>query len=266
MNTVMDEKKDEKISSYVNAPLFEDPEQGSEDAVDYTKTSEYIVDAPDTQKLKALRDAEDAENGIEDLTQETEFSGGTGNAETQDQQKREAGKEMLLFLRDLVICALCVFLVVRYLYRPIEVIGNSMYPTLTDKSLGFSNLIGRNTQDIERFDIVIINIPEKNEYIVKRVIGMPGETVSYVSGQLYINGEAMAEDFFDEDYVSSYGQGAFMSNVDPITLGQDEYYCLGDNRPHSSDSRYYGPFKESQIISKGILILFPFSEFGVKTW
>lgn len=185
--------------------------------------------------------------------------------------KRDTGntidvkKEFLDFLKDVLICMAVVFLLVQFIVRPIQVKGSSMYPTLHDGSLGFSNILGFRLSGIERFDIVIVYLDEKDEYLVKRVIGLPGETVSYSGGQLYINGEAVAEDFLDEDYVASYN-GYFMSDVDEITLGEDEYYCLGDNRPHSSDSRTYGPFQKSDILSKGVFIFLPFSDFGVETW
>jgi signal peptidase I len=57
-----------------------------------------------------------------------------------------------------------------------------------------------------------------------------------------------------------------MTDVEPLTLGEDEYYCLGDNRPASRDSRYYGPFREESIVAKGAFILYPFDQFGVKSW
>lgn len=166
---------------------------------------------------------------------------------------------------DLVICMAVVLVVTNYIVTPVQVKGSSMYPTLEDGSLGFSNIIGYKISGIRRFDVVVVYLEEKNEYLVKRVVGLPGETVSYKDGQLYINNEAVDEPFFDKDYRDSYGS-AFMSDVDPVTLGDDEYYCLGDNRPHSSDSRYYGAFKKEDIRSKGIFIYWPFSDFGVKTW
>lgn len=181
------------------------------------------------------------------------------------ESKNSAGKEVLLFIKDLAICMIIVLLVTNFVIRPVQVKGNSMYPTLQDNSIGVSNTLGYHVSSLERFDIVIIYVPEKSEYLVKRVIGLPGETVSYSNGQLYINDEAVEETFLDQSYVESYGS-AFMSDVAPITLGEDEYYCLGDNRPHSSDSRVYGPFKKENIKSKGVFILWPLSEFGVQTW
>lgn len=179
--------------------------------------------------------------------------------------KNSAGKEVLSFIKELLICMITVLLITNFVVRPVQVKGNSMYPTLEDNAIGVSNTLGRNIGTIERFDIVIIYVPDKDEYLVKRVIGLPGETVSYFNGQLYINDEAVEETFLDQSYVESYGS-AFMNDVEPITLGEGEYYCLGDNRPHSSDSRVYGPFKKENIKSKGIFIVWPLSDFGAQTW
>lgn len=185
------------------------------------------------------------------------------------EKKTSFKKDLLDFGITLLISFTAVFLLVSYVVRPIRVEGNSMYPTLESDSLGFSNIIGRNTSGIDRFDIVVIKVSndEGTKYLVKRVIGLPGDTIRYESGVLYVNGEVTEEPFLDSNYVTSYGGiGTFMGNLSEITLGDDEYYCLGDNRPVSRDSRYYGPFKGTDIISKGAFIIFPLSDFGVKSW
>ena len=74
-----------------------------------------------------------------------------------------------------------------------------------------------------------------------------------------------AEDFLDQEFISTQ-ESPFSEDTEEYKLAEDEYFCVGDNRPVSRDSRYYGPFKESQISSKGVLILYPFNEFGVKSW
>lgn len=180
-------------------------------------------------------------------------------------KKKSKKNDTLSFFVEIIVCILVAFLLSNFVIRPVQVKGNSMYPTLKDESLGFSNILGRNISEIQRFDIVIVYLAEKDEYLVKRVIGLPGETVFYEDGQLYINGEAVEEDFLDEEYVRSYGSN-FMSDVSAVTLGENQYYVLGDNRPHSSDSRVYGAFSSKDILSKGIFIFFPFSNFGVETW
>ena len=178
-------------------------------------------------------------------------------------------KKILNVLWELGMPVLAAVVISHCVVKPVQVKGSSMYPTLKDGDYAVSNVIGTTTGNINRFNIVIAYLPEKNEYIVKRVIGLPGETVEYTGDQLYINGKAMNEPFLNEEYKKSYKEDTgtnFTSDIAPITLGDDEYYCLGDNRPRSSDSRVYGAFKKSQIKSKGVCVLYPWSEAGVETW
>lgn len=185
-----------------------------------------------------------------------------------EEKETSAWKEIRSFLIDLAICIAAVLLITNFLVRPVQVKGSSMYPTLQNNTMGLSNLLGFRMDGLKRFDIAIIYLPEKSEYLVKRVIGLPGETVSYSSGQLYINGEAVEEPFLNQSYIeeTEAAEGTFMQDVQPVTLGEDEYFCLGDNRPHSTDSRFYGPFKKDQILSKGVVTFWPLSRLGVHTW
>ncbi len=120
-----------------------------------------------------------------------------------------------------------------------------MYPTLKDKNFGISSrLFG--DDDIKRFDIVCIDMGNKK--IIKRVIGLPGEDIRYTNNQLYVNGEAYEEDFLED----SVNTTDFM-----IHVPDGAYFCLGDNREHSTDSRYYGAFDRSQIFTKDVFLLVP---------
>lgn len=185
---------------------------------------------------------------------------------SEKKQKKTGWKaEVLDYAKTIVITVVVVGLLSKFVIKPIRVEGSSMYPTLVDQDLGVANVLSVELGDINRFDIVIIHLQDPDEYLVKRVIGLPGETVSYKDGILYINQEAVEEDFLDESYKKEWGT-VFMSDVEEITLQEGEYYCLGDNRPASKDSRYYGPFDKSQIVAKGAMILFPFSDFGLKSW
>ena len=168
-------------------------------------------------------------------------------------------------VKTFVICLVLVTVFVNFVARPIRVQGQSMFPTLETGALGFANVYERKFGKLERFDIAIIYLEDKKEYLVKRIIGMPGETVSYQNGTLYIDDREVKESFLNTDYRRQW-QGVFMDDVEPLTLGENEYYCLGDNRPASRDSRYYGPFQKDQIIAIGAFIFFPFDQFGVKSW
>ena len=127
-----------------------------------------------------------------------------------------------------------------YVLKHEIVSGSSMYPALEDGQPGFGLVIGK--EDIKRNDIVAIDIdPDGKHYcLVKRVIGLPGETVKYEGGILYING-VETEDEFGFGYTDDF----------EITAGPGEIVALGDNREHSSDSRTYGAFPIKNIISKG---------------
>ena len=184
-----------------------------------------------------------------------------------EEKKKESvnwGKEILDFLKMLLISAVAVFLCTQFLIRPVRVEGDSMYPTLHDGSVGFSNILTLRLQGLQRFDIAIVYIEERDEYLVKRVIGLPGETVEVREDQLLINGEVVEEPFLDGEYRASQSrEGSFTADFGPVTLGMDEVFLMGDNRPYSSDSRRYGAFKLDQIKAKDVVVLFPFQWFGI---
>ena len=180
-------------------------------------------------------------------------------------KRKKRPTELCLFLIDTIISFAVVMVLIHFVIRPIQVKGRSMYPTLEDGSFGFSNTIGYHMSGLKRVDVVILYLPEKKEYLVKRIIALPGEKIAYKNSQLYINDQPVVESFLNTKYRYQYGPN-FTLGVKEMIVPQDTYYCLGDNRPNSSDSRVYGPFKKSQIVSKGVFICFPFSDFGVKTW
>ncbi len=163
-----------------------------------------------------------------------------------------------------ITCVVCL-MVTNWFFKPVVVKGTSMHPEVHDGSIGFSSIIARNLQEIERFDIVVIDLDSKEENLIKRVVGLPNETIRYENSKLYVNGQLVEEPFLDSDYVAQQIErttdGLFTKNFTYI-LGEDEYFCLGDNRLVSMDSRYYGPFSRDNILSKGVFVLYPFADFG----
>jgi len=175
--------------------------------------------------------------------------------------------EVISILKIVVFSFAFVYLMQSFFFKPIQVEGNSMYPTLHDNDVGFTNVFTRNVNGIQRFDIVIVYVPASDKYLVKRVVGLPGETIYYSQNKLYVNGQYVEENFFDENYVNEFMasiDGYFTSDVESITLGSNEYFLLGDNRRISSDSRRFGPFTGDQIIGKGVFIFFPFNHFRIR--
>lgn len=153
------------------------------------------------------------------------------------------------FIKELipyVIILVVVILIRTYLVTPILVHGESMSPTLKGNELMILNRRGK----IDRFDIVVVDI--EKEDIIKRVIAMPGETISCENGIIYVNGRKQEE---------SYSKGK-TPDFEKVTLKDDEYFCLGDNRENSLDSQELGPFKAKKVKGTTNLVIFPFSRIG----
>ncbi len=153
------------------------------------------------------------------------------------------------------------FLIVKYVGQRTEVIGSSMVPTLEDGNQLITDKITYRFRDPQRFEIVVFPHGENNEYYIKRVIGLPGETVRIdPDGVIYINGSVLEENY-------GYGRTQQQELTEEITLGEDEYFVLGDNREVSLDSRYaeVGNIPRGIIIGRAWLRLYPFDQFGMLT-
>lgn len=196
-----------------------------------------------------------------------------------EDDERTLLEDILGFIKVFVVSAIVILLFVNFVAHPVRVDGRSMYPTLKDGEFGFTNVGGVLLNGVERGDIVVVTMEEEGQktHWVKRVIGLPGETVSCVNDVVYINGKVLDETkYIDPDYrqslVDKFGYFNKVPNADntnvedfeEVKLKDDEYYVMGDNRPYSKDSRYVGPVKKSQIFAKKMLVLLPISDIGVK--
>lgn len=167
--------------------------------------------------------------------------------------------ESLDLIRIVIIILVLVYLLPNFVIRPETVSGVSMTPTLEDGEKGVTNIFASLVFGVDRFDIVAIVEPVSGDQWVKRVIGLPKETVEYKGGKLYINGAYMEEPFLDDAYISSRGmtRATFTGDFPAVTLGDDEYFVMGDNRRDSLDSRMRGPFQRSDIIGKHLYVFSP---------
>lgn len=147
-----------------------------------------------------------------------------------------------------VVIVVVVVLIRTFIITPVRVDGDSMKNTLKNGDI----LLLYKLSSINRFDIIVLDEEKDNEKIIKRVIGMPGETIAIKKGKIYINDKVI-----DDEY--AYGE---TSDFDKVTLADNEYFILGDNRLISKDSRYFGPIKESEIKGKIVFRLFPFTKIG----
>ena len=151
-----------------------------------------------------------------------------------------------------IIVIIVVLLIKAFVVTPIRVNGPSMLDTLEDKDIMILDEISFKFKGLKRFDIVVVNY--KDEKIIKRVIGLPGETVEYKDNKLYIDGREVKEEFSHE----------VTANVDSIKIPKNHYYVMGDNRVNSTDSRIIGPVSIKNIKGTTKLTVFPFKRFGIK--
>ncbi len=169
---------------------------------------------------------------------------------------REIGGWILYIAIALVIC----YLILHYVGQRTVVSGSSMENTLSDGDNLIVEKISYRFHDPKRFDIIVFPYRyDTSKHYIKRVIGLPGETVQIAGDTIYIDGIVLEEDYGLEPMMSA---GVAFS---PITLGEDEYFVLGDNRNHSSDSRAedVGLIKRSDITGRAWMRVFPFNKAGI---
>ena len=179
------------------------------------------------------------------------------------ENKNSRTKEIISTVAYIVAVVLIVFLILKFVGQRTVVNGDSMCNTLQDGQSLIMDKISYRFQDPKRYDIVIFpGVEEYGErpYYIKRVIGLPGETIQIIDGKVNINGKILKDDIYGiTDYIDIAGIAE-----SPITLKDDEYFCLGDNRPVSRDSRFeeVGPVTKDEIIGKVWIRIWPINEFG----
>ena len=153
------------------------------------------------------------------------------------------------------------YLIITYVGQRTRVSGHSMETTLSDGDNLIVDKLSYRFKDPKRYDIVVFPYKyEENTYYIKRIIGLPGETVLVIDGYAYIDGQQLTSDIYGAEIMDSPGIAA-----EPITLGEDEYFVLGDNRNHSSDSRdpSVGILHREDLIGKAWVRIYPFDKMGV---
>lgn len=186
-----------------------------------------------------------------------------------EEDEKTLFEEILGFVGTFLICSVVIILVTSLVIKPNVVSGRSMYPTLQTDDRGFSNVMALAVEGIDRGDIVTANMYNEDDgktyAVVKRVIGMPGETIECKDEIIYIDGKPLDESqWLDAEFATTWynENGYFNYDFGPVTLGDDEYFLMGDNRPISRDSRDAGPIAKDDILAKDFMVLFPFSRIG----
>ena len=218
--------------------------------------------------VEAANEAEEAR--LEEERIREEYLESRRNRAKKVVQKKTIAEEVLDWLKTICIGIIAGVLLVLFVIQRDDVYGRSMMPTLNSGDVVFTQKIATYFKSYDRGDIVILDGKgmygyDKDEYLIKRVIALPGETIKIADGNVYIKPEGSNEFYMlQESYlvpgtlttVRSYG---IEHGYDEITLGEDEYYCMGDNRPESNDSRTLGVFTADRIKGIAVIRMFPFN-------
>lgn len=170
-------------------------------------------------------------------------------------------RKVYAFTLDIVQTLLLVFafflVIYVFLFRPFQVSGNSMSPTFHDKEYILTNLITLRFNRPKVGDVVVFkapNDPEKD--YIKRVIGIPGDTIFIKNGEVYLNGNILDQSAYLASTVKTYG-GSFLREDQSVTVPANFYFVIGDNRPGSSDSREWGFLPAKNLIGQSFFLYWP---------
>ena len=164
----------------------------------------------------------------------------------------------LSWIRDLAFSVLLAVILIVFIYQPVKVEGTSMMPALTDQERIFINKFTYRfgTGKIERGDLVVFWFPkDHSKSYIKRVIGLPGDTVEIDKGTVYVNGKRLDEPYVPGEYQDD--QSYTLKTVDP-----DNYFVLGDHRSSSNDSRAWGTVERKYIYGKAVFVYWPLDKMG----
>ncbi|MBI5151123.1 MAG: signal peptidase I [Candidatus Pacebacteria bacterium] len=176
--------------------------------------------------------------------------------------------EFFLEITQTVVVVLSIFLILYlFIMQPHQVNGLSMYPNYENGDYLLTDKVSYKTGMPQRGDVVVFHAPEAAQCptgtgcdFIKRVLGLPGESVEVKDNGIWINGHKITEPYIPEENYTR--PGAFTQNR-VITLGRNEYFVSGDNRPHSSDSRAWGPITPKEIVGKAFFRYWPPKSFGM---
>jgi signal peptidase I len=167
------------------------------------------------------------------------------------------------FLRDtleIVFLALVLYVVIQYAVQTVHVLGSSMYSTLHDNDLLVASKISYKLHSPQRGDIIVFKPPDElSRDFIKRIIALPGERIHITNGVVYINGQVLHEPYLPERW--TYNNNWPPSGQDQL-MPPDEYFVMGDNRNHSSDSRTFGPITLDSILGKAEVRIWPLGNVG----
>src|SRR6267154_869101 len=164
--------------------------------------------------------------------------------------------EIRVWTRDLLIAIGLALVIIVFLYQPVKVEGTSMAPLLSDQERIFINKFVYRFEPIQRGDVVVFWYPlDHSKSFIKRVVGLPGETVEIRQGVVYVDGKIVREPYVPPQYED-------LSDFGPVRVDKDKYFVMGDHRISSNDSRVFGPVASHFIYGRAVFAYWPVDHFG----
>jgi signal peptidase I len=197
------------------------------------------------------------EKKIPDTPLENNFSHPTASGNSIEiGQKKDSWFDILKFA---LITAAIVLPIRYYIAQPFIVSGPSMLPNFKDSNYLLVDEISYRFKKPVRGEVLVFNRPEEGKYLIKRIIGLPGETITLDGDKITITNKSNPKGFTLNQSFLTYTASEPKKTV---TLDSDHYFVLGDNRPVSYDSRYWGPLPKNQIVGRPFIRLYPFNALG----
>lgn len=263
-DNIQEVSKDNVKKNEVSEEISENEKNKTPEDVSENTKKEASEDVSENTKKKA---SEDASEDTKKEEKKQKKKKDKGKAKKRKKRKKDRKPEEVNIVKELLsliiyigIVVLLCFIIINFVGCRSRVDGESMMNTLNDGDNLWVDKLSYTFGDPKRFDVIIFNYNENTTY-VKRIIGLPGETVRIDhDGKIYINEKLLVE---------NYGRETIKPNNlgranQPVLLGEDEYFVLGDNRNNSSDSRWadVGNVHREDIVGKVMLRIYPFKDFG----
>jgi signal peptidase I len=168
-------------------------------------------------------------------------------------------RELRSWTRDLAVALGLALVIIIFLYQPVKVEGTSMAPLLSDQERIFINKFVYRFEPIERGDVIVFWYPiDHSKSFIKRVVGLPGETIELRSGRVFVDNKELKELYVPASYLDA-------ASAPPLVIPPDEYFVMGDHRDSSNDSRVFGPVSRQNIYGKAVFAYWPVDHFGSLT-
>lgn len=172
------------------------------------------------------------------------------------------GSHLIDFIQTLVVCGAIFVIIYLFIAQPHRVSGRSMLPTFEDGDFILTDKISYRLGKPKRWDVIVLKYPKsETQEFIKRIIGLPGDTILLQDGSLYINGKRLEEVYLAPGIIT---HGAdFINEGEGIQVKENQFFVFGDNRTNSSDSRNWGPITKQEIVGKTFLRYWPPKSFGL---